>query len=42
MGWGVPVSKPHTKPPAAPPGVLLYIHTNKGKRNAPTSNNELR
>jgi len=42
MGWGVPVSKPSTKPPAGGSGVLLYIHTNKGRRNAPILYNELR
>jgi len=42
MVWGVPVAEPSTKPPTCHPSVLLYIHTNKGRRNAPHSHNELR
>jgi hypothetical protein len=38
----VPVLKPSTKPPTVPSGVLLYIHTNKGRENASTPDNEFR
>lgn len=42
MLWGVTVAEPSTKPPTGVPAVVLYIHTNKGRANASTPDNEFR
>jgi hypothetical protein len=42
MPWGVTVWELSTKPPTGDPSVLLYIHTNKGRANASTPDNEFR